>query len=315
MPGTPTVPRCCSLLHGHTAPLHRRAPRAPPFSSHPLVTPRPNPPSPLPSSLDARPYSLVALLLTLYSSLFTPQTAAQDVPTHTAPPDTSEAALRVEHVRLTLARQELTAATGWRRLRPQLDLFMSVSTRGVAFPSISTRGYDPAYAAIARWPGDTWGLTLSWSLDQLLDRRPAHRARAAVALAEARIAHAEERRTTQAERAALEAADTARRARLTADLLRLETTFLAERLAAEEDLLRLASLTYEQGTSSYAALSRQRLATLSARHALATTQARLDALTQDPTLATAWLTPHSVDTLPPIPHPLSPPSTGATNDR
>ncbi len=206
--------------------------------------------------------------------------------------DTSSAALRIEQARLALAIDEHAAVSGWRRWRPGLDLFVSVSTRGLAFPSLSARGYDPAAAAIARWPGDTWGLTLSWSVDQVLDRRSVQRAHAAVALAEARIDLHHARRRQQesrdreravararrdADRQAREARER-QRARLVADQLRLDDAFLARRLDAQRELLRLAELTYRQGESDYAALARQRLAVLAAEHAQAANAARLTAL-------------------------------------
>jgi hypothetical protein len=199
---------------------------------------------------------------------------------------TAEAALRVEHARLALARSELRQATHWSRLRPQVDLYLSVSTRGLAFPSISSQGYDPAYAAIARWPGDSWGLTVSWTLDQLIDRRPAHRARAAVAVAAARVdlhhARQEARRERDAARALAQAQrdrEDRRRTEAAAALLRSEAGFLARRLDAERELLRLAEMTYEQGETDFAHLARRRLAVLSAEHAHAQNAARLEALT------------------------------------
>lgn len=195
------------------------------------------------------------------------------------------AALRVEQARLRLAHQELAQLAWFRRLRPRLDLFVSVSTRGVAFPSISSQGYDPTYAAIARWPGDTWGVTASWSLDQLLDRRPLHRARAAVAVAEARVelhhARRAEREAADRERLLVRTereATARRRADLAAEVLRTEADFLARRLDAQRELLRLAELKYDQGEADYEAVARQRLAVLSAEHACATNAARLTAL-------------------------------------
>ena len=86
--------------------------------------------------------------------------------------DTSGAALRIEEARLRAARVELRQVTGWRALAPELQLFVSVSTRGQLFAPVSYDGYDPLYAALQRWPGDTWGVTLSWNLDQLLDPTP-----------------------------------------------------------------------------------------------------------------------------------------------
>ena len=214
---------------------------------------------------------------------------------------TAQASLRVEQARLTLARHELRDATHWSRLRPQIDLYVSVSTRGLAFPSISSQGYDPAYAAIARWPGDSWGLTASWTLDQLIDRRAVHRSRAAVAVAEARVSlhHARqdarrERETARALAQAERDAEQRRRTEAAADLLRSEAGFLARRLDAERELLRLAEMTYEQGETDYVQLARRRLAVLSAEHAHAQNAARLDALTAglDPAdLALAPATP------------------------
>ena len=196
-----------------------------------------------------------------------------------------QAALRIEAARLGVARHDLRAA-GWRRLRPRIDMFMSVSTRGLAFPSISSQGYDPAYAAIARWPGDTWGLTASWSLDQLLDRTPLHRARAAVDVAEARIelqrARHQQQRAAKRERRIAEAQRQAREdraAQLVAHQLRTEATFLARRAGAQAELLRLAEMKYEAGELDYEALARQRLTLLAAEHAEATNAARLAALT------------------------------------
>ena len=225
-------------------------------------------------------------------------TAATDA--ITAATDTShaaaQAALQVETARLTLARHELRAATHWSRLRPQVDLYLSVSTRGLAFPSISTRGYDPVYAAIARWPGDSWGLTVSWTLDQLLDRRPIRRARAAVAVAEGRVAlhHARQQQREEAarERALAQArreAEQERRAAAARALLVADAPFLRDRLDAQRELLRLAEMTYEQGETDYAHLARQRLAVLDAQRALALHAARLAALdaTDDPDLALA----------------------------
>ena len=206
--------------------------------------------------------------------------------------DTSDAGLRVEHARLDLARSELRAVTGWRRYRPAADFFMSMSTRGLAFPSISSQGYDPQYAAIARWPGDTWGVTLSWSIDQVLDRRPVDRARNAVTAAEARIdvyqarreqqqARERERVIAHAEREADERerdAQAQRRADLAAQQLRIEAGYLAQRVEAQQELTRLAQMKYEQGDLDYEGLARQRLALLSAQHAQATNAARLATL-------------------------------------
>ena len=219
---------------------------------------------------------------------------------HSALTDTSQAAsraaLQIETARLDLARSEAHAVSGWRRLRPQLDLYASFATRGLAFPSISSQGYDPVYAAIARWPGDSWGLTLSWNVDQVLDRRPAQRARAAVRVAEGRIAlhHAREdqRRAAAHTRALADArreAERQRRADALATQLRVEAGFLARRLGAQRELLRLAEMTYEQGESDYAALARARLAVLAAEHAQASNAARLGVLgaTGDPGLALA----------------------------
>jgi len=203
--------------------------------------------------------------------------------------DTSDAGLRVEHARLDLAQSELRAVTGWRRWRPAADFFVSMSTRGLAFPSISSQGYDPAYAAIARWPGDTWGVTLSWSIDQVLDRRPVDRARNAVTVAEARIdlyharreqreAQERERVLDRAERAAQRRqreADQKRRADLVAQQLRIEADYLARRLEAQRELLRLAEMKYDQSEIDYESLARSRLSVLSAEHACATNAARL----------------------------------------
>ncbi|MAS53146.1 MAG: hypothetical protein CMJ44_00710 [Pimelobacter sp.] len=206
--------------------------------------------------------------------------------------DTSDAGLRVERARLDLAQTELRAVTDWRRWRPAADFFVSMSTRGLAFPSISSQGYDPAYAAIARWPGDTWGVTLSWSVDQILDRRPVDRARNAVEVAEARIdlyqarraqqqARERERVIARAEREADERerdAEELRRADLAAQQLRIEAGFLAQRVEAQQELTRLAQMKYDQGDLDYEGLARQRLALLSAQHAQATNAARLATL-------------------------------------
>ena len=199
---------------------------------------------------------------------------------------TAQASLRVEQARLALARQDLRRTTHWSRLRPQVNLYVSVATRGLAFPSISSQGYDPAYAAIARWPGDSWGLTASWSLDQILDRRPTDQARAAVAVAEARISLHQARRDARHQREAALAFARAERDRqrrqrtqAAADLLRSEAGFLARRLDAQRELLRLAEMTYDQGETTFAALARQRLAVLTAEHAHGQNAARLRALT------------------------------------
>jgi hypothetical protein len=203
--------------------------------------------------------------------------------------DTSAAALAaglaVETARLDLARSELRAVAWHRRWRPKVDFFGSVSARGFAFPAISSQGYDPAYAAIAQWPGDTWGVTISWSLDQLLDRRPLHRARADVRVAQARIELAAARREqqTRAERdrrlaAEKRQADEQRRARLVATQLRIQQEYEARRLTAVRELLALAEMQYEQGEMEYAQLAAARLAVLSAEHAAATTAAQLAAL-------------------------------------
>ncbi|OZC01382.1 hypothetical protein [Rubricoccus marinus] len=237
--------------------------------------------------------------------------------------DTSDAGLRVERARLDLAQSELRAVTGWRRWRPAADFFVSMSTRGLAFPSISSQGYDPAYAAIARWPGDTWGVTLSWSIDQVLDRRPVDRARNAVAVAEARIdayqARREQQQARDRERVLARAqreadrqerqAQAQRRADLVAAQLRIEAGFLARHLSAQRELLRLAEMKYEQSEIDYEALARSRLAVLSAEHACATVAARLATLSAsgDPALALQAGAPpehHAPDSgIPPIPHP------------
>ena len=206
--------------------------------------------------------------------------------------DTSDAGLRVERARLRLAQSELRAVTGWRRWRPAADFFVSMSTRGLAFPSISSQGYDPQYAAIARWPGDTWGVTLSWSIDQVLDRRPVDRALNAVEVAHARIdlyqARREQREAQQRERVIARAEREAeererdeqqrRRADLAAQQLRIEADFLARRVEAQRELTRLAQMKYDQGDLDYEGLARQRLALLSAEHAQATNAARLATL-------------------------------------
>ena len=236
--------------------------------------------------------------------------------------DTSDAGLRVERARLDLAQSELRAVTGWRRWRPAADFFVSMSTRGLAFPSISSQGYDPAYAAIARWPGDTWGVTLSWSIDQVLDRRPLDRARNAVAVAEARIdvyharrqqseARERQRVIARAEREAQRRqreAEQQRRADLVAQQLRIEADYLDRRLDAQRELLRLAEMKYDQSEIDYETLARTRLAVLSAEHACATNAARLATLAAsgDPDLAFHSALPSSAGApsdLSPIPHP------------
>jgi hypothetical protein len=198
---------------------------------------------------------------------------------------TIAAALAVETARFDLARHELRAARWYHRWRPKVDLFASVSMRGLAFPAISAQGFDPGYAAVARWPGDTWGVTVSWSLDQLLDRRPLHRARAEVRVAQARVELAAARREQQ-QRARRDRtiADQQRRraeqrrADLAATQLRIQQRFLARKLAAHQELLRLAEMQYEQGEIAYGQLAQARLAVLSAEHAAATNSAQRAAL-------------------------------------
>ncbi len=216
---------------------------------------------------------------------------AADVPAG-AIADTSAAALRIETARLDLARAELAALSRWQRLRPSLSAFVSLSTRGLAFPAVSSQGFDPAYAALARYPGDAWGLTLSWNAEALLDRRPLVRARAAVTLAHARLDLAHARRDEAAardrardrDRAERLAAARRRTARAAAEL-RVEASFLARRLDAQRELLRLAEMTHAQGEGGFEALARQRLAVLAAEHAAASNAARLvtlDAALADP---------------------------------
>lgn len=207
-----------------------------------------------------------------------------------APADTSAAAFRIEAARLDLARAELAALSRWQRLRPSLSAFASLSTRGLAFPAVSSQGFDPAYAALARYPGDAWGLTLSWNADALLDRRPLMRARAAVTLSQARLdlAHARRDEAVARDRArdhdrAERLAAARRRAGRAAAELRVEAAFLARRLDAQRELLRLAEMTHAQGEGGFEALARQRLAVLAAEHAAASNAARLATL--DATLA------------------------------
>ena len=243
---------------------------------------------------------VLVLLLAFASTSATGQDAGLVTPGHGSDPlsdlflaaDTSTAALRIEQARLDLAQSELRAVTGWRRWRPAADFYVSASTRGIAFPSISSQGYDPQYAAIARWPGDTWGVTLSWSIDQVLDRRPIDRARNAMVVAQARIdlhharreqqrARDRERRIARAEREADERerdAQARRRADLAAAQLRIEAGYLAQRVEAQQELTRLAQMKYDQGDLDYEGLARQRLALLSAQHAQATNAARLATL-------------------------------------
>ena len=208
---------------------------------------------------------------------------------HRSAIDTSAAALAagiaVETARLDLAKSELRAVSWMRRLRPKVDFFGSVSARGYAFPAISSQGYDPAHAAIAKWPGDTWGVTVSWSLDQLLDRQPLHRARADVRIAEARIrvaaARREQQATAQRDRLIAEqkrAGEERRRSALVAAQLRIQREYLSRKLDAHTELLRLAEMQYEQGELDFTSLAQARLSVLSAEHAAATNAAQLAAL-------------------------------------
>ena len=238
------------------------------------------------------PRLLLALLLAALAAGPPPARAQPADDASALVADTSDAALRIEAAHLALARAELATVTSWQRWRPQLGVYVSLSTRGLAFPAVAAQGYDPAYAAVARWPGDAWGLSLSWNADQILDRRPALRARAAadvaalrVELVHARRADGRARQAQQDARALALAHDRAdrrardvRRAALAADALRVETGFLTRRLTAQQDLLRLAEMRYAQGALDYEALARQRLATLAAEHALATAASRLAAL-------------------------------------
>ena len=57
-----------------------------------------------------------------------------------------------------------------------------------------------------------------------------------------------------------------------------ERAFLARRLDAQRELLRLAETDYELGDGAYAALARQRLAVLEAEHALVRCDHQLAAL-------------------------------------
>ena len=228
--------------------------------------------------------------------------------------DTSAAALAagiaVETARLDLARSELRAVSWMHRWRPKVDFFGSVSARGYAFPAISSQGYDPAYAAIAQWPGDTWGVTVSWSLDQLIDRQPLHRARADVRVAEARIELAAARRqqqaTAQRDRLIAEqkrADDERRRAALVAAQLHIQREYLSRKLDAHTELLRLAEMQYEQGELDFTSLAQARLSVLSAEHAAAINAAQLAALGDgaSPDQLVSVTTAGTTITTPPIP--------------
>ena len=230
-------------------------------------------------------------------------------------PDTLTAALRYEDVAVAVARDAARAATSWRRLLPKVRAFASASARGFVFtPADPSGGLDPYAAALARWPGDTWGLTLSWDLDQALDDRTRRAARGAVALAEARraltrarVVEAEREGVRRAaERAAAEAAraatDRRRRADEAAALDRRAAALVVQRpfadaeRAARHDLTRAAELAHRMGTGAFADLVRARLALLDADRALA----RLDADAADVAARRARLTA-SPDASPPPP--------------
>lgn len=194
------------------------------------------------------------------------------VPRHSTPPtfDTHHATrttlptalVLLEHARVDAARLAYRQARSWKRLLPNVNVHASLSTRGHVFPALSSIGYDPAYAALQQWPGDTWGVSVSWRLDQLMDTRARETAEAAYHTA---------LRARDVALARLEAEARAHREQRQADSLEaaLRLAALADemRLAQEErailaDLLRLARLRYEAAEIPYETLQRARLALL-----------------------------------------------------
>lgn len=177
-----------------------------------------------------------------------------------SPPPAYDAFL--DAARLAEARIEYAQAHSWKRRLPSFNLYASLATRGVAFPAITAEGFDPLYAALQRWPGDTWGLTVTWRLDQLLDRRARARTAASLATAQARL---------QATRARLDAERDEKTRQAQADSLyaafRLKALADNLRRAREEhaillDLLHLVRLRFDDGEAEYEAVQRARLAVL-----------------------------------------------------
>jgi outer membrane protein TolC len=240
------------------------------------------------------------LLLALLSPAATAQFDVLGSATITAPADTALsvllATMEVERARLDRARLEAAEAASWRARLPSLSSFASLSTRGHVFAPVRSDGYDPRYAEIARWPGDSWGLTASWSLDRL-DPAPRRRARAALSEAEARFALAEAR----TEAARLETRHRDRERRLARERLDQEVAFLADRLALERELLRLAEHDFEHGDGSYATLVQRRLATRSAEYALARAETLREAAEGGQLPPDAWSPPYTPPLLTDLP--------------
>lgn len=168
----------------------------------------------------------------------------------------------LENARVEQARRAYQQARSWKRLLPSVNLHAALSTRGHVFPAVSAQGYDPAYAALQKWPGDAWGLSISWRLDQVLDTRAKENAEAAYRTARLQRDVAIARLVEEHQKARQE-----RRADSLATALHLQALADEERLALEEqsilvDLLRLARMRYESAEITYEALQRARLAVL-----------------------------------------------------
>ena len=168
----------------------------------------------------------------------------------------------LENARVEEARLAYEQARSWKRLLPSVNLHAALSTHGHVFPAVSSQGYDPAYAAVQQWPGDTWGLSVSWRLDQLIDTRARKNAEAAyhTALLQRDVALArieEEQHEAQRQHHADSLA-----ARLRLDALADELRLALEEQSILQDLLRLARLRYESAEITYEALQRARLALL-----------------------------------------------------
>ena len=208
--------------------------------------------------------------------------------------DTTDAAfdarLRVEHARLRSPGPSSAPSPAGAAPPPARPLPLALHARP-RLPRRLVPGLRPHYAAIARWPGDTWGLT------RLVEPRPAprpppHPPRRGRHRASPRPASTSTTRAVSSARpppasgSSLGPSGRPRAPSATsgpaptpcAPASASRPTSSPDASTLQRELLRLAEMKYDQGEIDYEALARQRAALLAAEHAHATNAARLAAL-------------------------------------
>ena len=171
--------------------------------------------------------------------------------------DTSDAAIKRQEAllhRARLARQQRSRA----RFLPQVQFTFTTRNQQMIFLPAA----NDFRASAPQWPSDTWTITFTWSLTDLLNPAPLRQARVNEQIREIDLERVRQRRRTIREQEAQQQTRDLERLTLEINQLRERDENLAAQERLRQRLLALVALRYENGEVDFETYTAQQLALL-----------------------------------------------------